>query len=206
VGSTAAARRFSCSRRAFVVPGIGTIHGARASSQGQRELRWGCAVPLADRPQPRHESLVRPPCLNREARQLVAVVRAVEGGVLVDGPGEGAAPERAVGHEPDAQFRAGREDLVLRLTPPQRVLAVWTAATAWTACARRIVVTPASDRPKCLTCAGVCVRGGCRSGLRRHPVPGSEGGCRNGRDRRFSASRTGVVSARVGGGRRSSHQ
>ena len=78
----------------------------------------------ADRPQPLHQRLVRPPGLNREARQLVAVVPAVEGAVLVDGPGEEAAPERAVGHEPDAQFRAGREHLALRLPPPQRVLAL----------------------------------------------------------------------------------
>src|SRR5947208_12908134 len=28
---------------------------------------------------------------------------------------------------------------------------LWTAVTGWTACARRIVFTPASDRPKCLT-------------------------------------------------------
>ena len=28
---------------------------------------------------------------------------------------------------------------------------LWSAVTGWTACARRIVCAPASDRPKCLT-------------------------------------------------------
>src|ERR1700722_17510355 len=88
VSSTAAAPRFSCSRRAFVVPGIGTIHGAWARTQASAS--WAG----------------------------VAVVAAVEGGVLVNGAGEEAAPQRAVGHEPDAQFRAHREHFALRLPPP----------------------------------------------------------------------------------------
>ena len=101
-------------------------HDSRCLGQepGKRKLRWGCALSLTDRPQTVDKSLVRPPRLNREARQLVAIVCAVEGGVLVDGPSEETAPQRAVWHEPYAQLRTDREYLVLRLSPPQRVLAL----------------------------------------------------------------------------------
>ena len=33
----------------------------------------------------------------------------------------------------------------------QSEYSLWSAVTGWTACARRMVCTPASDRPKCLT-------------------------------------------------------
>jgi hypothetical protein len=79
---------------------------------------------LTDRTEALDESPVRLARLDRETWQRVAVVCAIERSALVDGAGEKAAPQRAVGHETDAQLCTGGEHLVLRTPPPQRILAL----------------------------------------------------------------------------------
>src|SRR5271165_1531356 len=60
----------------------------------------------------------------REARHDVAEVVLRERGLVVDRARQEALSERAEGHEADSQLFERRKDLVLRLAPPQRVLAL----------------------------------------------------------------------------------
>src|SRR5271165_7305592 len=60
----------------------------------------------------------------REARHDVAEVVLRERGLVVDRAGQETLSERAEGHEANAQFFERRKDLLFRLAPPQRVLAL----------------------------------------------------------------------------------
>ena len=60
-------------------------------------------------------------------------------------------PSGLYGHEADAEFLEGRYHFLLRGVSHHSEYSLWSAVTGWTACARRIVCTPASERPKCLT-------------------------------------------------------
>src|SRR5262245_27133166 len=60
-------------------------------------------------------------CLRGKARDLVAKVVAVEGGLHVDFAGEKAFAEGAEGDKTDAQFFERGNDLGLGLARPQRV-------------------------------------------------------------------------------------
>ena len=118
-GHVAAGELDGCSAKVFLQPGqLGGSRdrhdpGGLSEEPGQRQLGWGGALSLAGSAQPADQGLVRPARPGREARQFVAVIGAVEGGVLVDSPGEEAAPQRAVRHEPYAQLRADRSTSLL---------------------------------------------------------------------------------------------
>jgi hypothetical protein len=62
----------------------------------------------------------------------------------IDRAGEEAPAERAEGYEPDPEFLERRQQFLLGLAPPEEY-SLCSAVTGWTACARRIVATPASD-------------------------------------------------------------
>ena len=116
---------FSSSRCSFVVPGIGTIHGFCASSQasatcaGVASLRSAIALQQVD------EGAVGPARLGSVKRGTVLRKSPlVELGVLVDRAGEEALAERAERDEADAELLERRQDLLLGLAPPQRVLAL----------------------------------------------------------------------------------
>src|SRR5208337_1234817 len=70
------------------------------------------------------QSLIRFSILWREAGNDVAEVVLVELRLLVDRTGQEAFAERAKGNESDAEFFERRDDLSLRLSPPQRVFAL----------------------------------------------------------------------------------
>ena len=70
------------------------------------------------------EGEVRLECLLLEARQGGADVSLAELGLGGDLTGQEAAPERAEGHEADAELLQGGQDLVLGLAPEEGVLAL----------------------------------------------------------------------------------
>ena len=81
--------------------------------------------PLGDATEEIDEGAV---CLTRvgvgETRDGVSEVRALEGRVLVDRAGEEALAERTERDEANTKFLERRKDLLLRLAPPERVLAL----------------------------------------------------------------------------------
>src|SRR6266481_851303 len=70
------------------------------------------------------EGLVRLASLRSKARDDVAKVLAVEARALVDRTREEALAERAERNEADPQFLKSWQNLLLRLSPPQRVFAL----------------------------------------------------------------------------------
>ena len=119
-----AAPRFSCSRWSFVVPGIGTIHGRLRQQPCQRDLRRRGVLLLGERLQPLDERQIRLPVFLGEPRNHVAEVSRVERRLLVDLAREESFAQRTERHEPDAQLLERRKHFPLRLTPPERVLAL----------------------------------------------------------------------------------
>ena len=124
VSSTSAAAMFSSRRCSLVVPGIGTIHGFWARIQASaicagvapsarrraRVARRTRGSPCA----PRRRS-AEPWCGSRSCSKVVC---------LVDRPGQEALAERAEGNEADPELLERRQDLLLGLAPPQRILAL----------------------------------------------------------------------------------
>src|SRR4249920_1136262 len=90
----------------------------------ERDLRWRRLLLLGERLQPRDKSEVRAPVLLAESRNCVSEVSRIEGSGVVDLAGQKPLAERAERHEADAQLFQGRQDLLLRLAPPQGVLAL----------------------------------------------------------------------------------
>src|SRR5437879_4863505 len=90
----------------------------------QRNLRRGRLLPLRTRREPVDKRLIGLAILGREARDDVPEVGAVEGGLIVDLPGEEPFAEGTEGHEPDAQFLERRQYFAFGFAPPQRVLAL----------------------------------------------------------------------------------
>src|SRR5829696_5589789 len=86
---------------------------------GTRHLLLGC-----DFAEHLDQGLVRLSSLRREARNDVAEVGAVERRVLVDRAREEALAEWAEGDEADPEFLQRRQDLLLGLSPPQRIFAL----------------------------------------------------------------------------------
>src|SRR5215203_1864999 len=86
---------------------------------GTRHLLLGC-----DFAEHLDQGLVRLSSLRREARNDVAEVGAVERGVLVDRAREEALTQRAEGDEADAELLERRQNLLLGLSPPQRIFAL----------------------------------------------------------------------------------
>ena len=112
------------SRRHFVVPGIGTIHGFCASSQASAicaGVAFFCLPMLVEQI---HQRLVRLPRLRREARNDVAEIGAVEFRVLVDRAREEALAQRTEGNEADPELLQRRQHLCFWLSPPQRIFAL----------------------------------------------------------------------------------
>jgi hypothetical protein len=116
----------------------------------ERDLSRGCLLPFCDAAEEFNQRLVRLERLRREARESAAEVSAVELRVFVDLAREKAFAQRAVGNEADSQFLESRYDFLLRSSGPERVFAL-KCGERLDGCARRIVCTPASERPKCFT-------------------------------------------------------
>src|SRR5579864_5439057 len=150
VSATFTAPRFSSKRWSLVVPGIGTIHGFRASSHASAT----CAGVAPLRPAT---------VLTRSTRAMLALRASGEkrgtrfrkslGSNFVFSsilPVRNPAPSGLNGTKPmPNSSKIGRSSAS---GPRQnKEYSLWTAVMGWTACARRIVCTPASDRPKCLT-------------------------------------------------------
>ena len=71
-----------------------------------------------------HQGLVRFPVLFVETGNDVAKIRAIELRVLVDSASEEAFPERAERDKANPQFLKRRQNLALRLSPPERIFAL----------------------------------------------------------------------------------
>ena len=136
---------------------------APAATRARSAPAWrSCASrrPPAGRP-----ALVRGARFGREPRQRAAEVGAVEGRLRVDRAGEEALAERLNGTKPmPSSSSAGSTSRSGSRVHSEYSLC--TAATGCTACARRIVCAPASERPKC--CDLACLRSG-PSPRRRRP-------------------------------------
>ena len=151
VSVTDAAPRFSSRRCGLVVPGIGTIHGFCASSHASA-ICAGVALLASAIARSRSTSAwfaLRASA--REARHGVAEVVAVERRRLVDRAGQEASAERA--ERARSRCRAPRASAASPLSGSRHhsEYSLCSAVTGCTAWARRIVCTPASDSPKCLT-------------------------------------------------------
>ena len=107
------------------MPGIGTIQGLLRQQPGQRDLRGRRSLAVRDRAEQVDQRLVRLPGLGREARDTV-LRKSELSNVVVSSilPVRKPLPKRAERHEADAEFLESRQDLRLRLAPPQRVLAL----------------------------------------------------------------------------------
>jgi len=81
-----------------------------------------CVLLVRDPFEQLDEHSIRSTSLSVEAGTGVTEVAALEGRVLADLPGEEALPERTERHEADAQLFEGRQERVLVLTPPERIL------------------------------------------------------------------------------------
>jgi hypothetical protein len=106
------------------VPGIGTIHGFRASKPGERDLGRRRILPRRDPAEQIHYSLIRFAGLRREARERVAEVGTVERGFFVDLAREEALAQRAERHEANAEFLERRQHFLLGIPRPERVFAL----------------------------------------------------------------------------------
>src|SRR4051794_8269214 len=97
---------------------------AAAQHPCERELAGRAPLLLGDAPHALDEVEVALEVLALEARVVAAEVVLVEVGRAREAAGEEAAPERAVGDEADAELADRRQDLVLGVARPQRVLAL----------------------------------------------------------------------------------
>ena len=150
VSSTATAPMFSSRRPASWCPGL---ERSTASGPAARQARSEQVSPSSVLRSCKqiNQSLIRLPSLRRKARNDVAEVGTVERRVLVDLSREKALPRGLNGTKPiPSSSSVGSNSSSGRRHHSEYSL--WTAVTGWTACARRIVCTPASERPKCLPC------------------------------------------------------
>src|SRR5271170_4494666 len=117
---------------------------------GERNLSRRRLLPFGDVADQIDQGLVSLERLGGEARQPASEVVALEGRFLIHRAGQVALAERAVGTKPipsssstGSVSSSGRRH--------HREYSLWSAVTGWIAWARRIVPTPASESPKCLT-------------------------------------------------------
>jgi len=116
----------------------------------ERNLSWGRILPPGDVAKQIDHCLIRFSSLRRKARDDVAEVGTVECSLLVNLPVRKPLPRGLNGTKPiPSSSRTGITSLSGSLHHSEYSL--WSAVTGWTACARRIVCAPASERPKCLT-------------------------------------------------------
>jgi hypothetical protein len=110
--------RFASAARAPRLSG-----SARSISRRSSGVSSTSAVPIGDPAQQFEEGEVRLSRLwIRQPRDRVAQVVGGELGLLVDRARQQAPAERTEGDEPDAELLERREDLLLGLAPPERVL------------------------------------------------------------------------------------
>ena len=107
-----------------MVPGIGAIQGFCASSHASATCAGVACFCSANALQPVDEGEIGLAILLRKTRHHVPEVGGFERRVLVDRAGEKSLAERTERDESDAQFFQRRQDLLFRLTPPKRVLAL----------------------------------------------------------------------------------
>ena len=124
MSSTSAAALFSSRRCSFVVPGIGTIDGLCARTHAIAICAGVAPFRAATCSSRSTKARFASQSVGVEAGDRAAEVGAVEGRGLVDLPREEALAERAERHEADPELLEGRQDLLLRLAPPERVLAL----------------------------------------------------------------------------------
>ena len=144
-----AAPMFSSMCAICVVPGIGR---STASAPAARPARSGRVSPACARPTffSRSTSARLWGRFSGENGSRPADVAWGEARLGVDGAGQETHAERAPGHEADAQFLAERDNL--SSGPRQSIeYSFCTAVTGSSACARRSVFSPISDRPQCST-------------------------------------------------------
>ena len=91
---------------------------------GDRDLRRGRVLALRDAGEQIYQRLVRLPIILLEARDTIAEIGAVERGLLVDFTRKEAFSERAKGHKSDSELFKRRNNLRLRLSPPEGVFAL----------------------------------------------------------------------------------
>src|SRR5438552_7950383 len=90
----------------------------------ERDLRRCRLLPIRNVPQDMHDGLIRLPRLRREARNDVAEIRVHKRRFLVDRARQEALAEGTEWHKPDAELLQGRQQLFLRASPPQGILAL----------------------------------------------------------------------------------
>ena len=160
-----------------------------ASAPAARRARSAPASPssLRDPAEQVDEGLIGLARLRREPRQRCAEVGAVEVVFSSILPGEKAPAERAV--RARSRCRAPRASAAPPLRAARTTASIRSAAavTGCTACARRIVCAPASERPKCLTLPAGSVPSP-RRPRPRSARPGRRGAGRTDRSRRSSAA------------------
>src|ERR1700723_2707528 len=98
--------------------------GLLSKQPSQRDLCTGHFFPVCHLTQNVYQLLIRLARLLMKAWNYIAEVFTVECCVLVDGSSEEAFAERAERHQADTQFFECRNDLLLRLPPPEGVLAL----------------------------------------------------------------------------------
>ena len=96
--------------------------GLLRQQPSERNLRLRCFFLFRDSSQRIDQCLVRFARFLGKARNDVAEVRLVELRFFRDGSGEEPLAQRAERHKPDTEFFQCRQDLFLRLAPPQRIL------------------------------------------------------------------------------------
>src|SRR5712691_8817789 len=150
VNSISVAARFSSSRCRFVVPGIGTIHGFFASSHASAICAgvafFRSAIPASRSTSARFAfrfSGVKRGTMLRKSELSNVVVSSIF-------PVRKPLPRGLNGTNPiPSSSSAGNSSA--SGSRHHSEYSLWSAVTGWTACARRIVWTPASERPKCFT-------------------------------------------------------
>ena len=95
--------------------------GLLSEQPGECKLRGGRVLACGDFDQEVYQSLVCPPGLRRETRDDISEVRAAEGSVLVDLPGEETFAEGAKRNKANAEFLECWQHGDFRFSPPQRV-------------------------------------------------------------------------------------
>src|SRR6185295_9005483 len=151
VSSTEAAPRFSSRRSSLRVPGIGTIQGFWASSQasaicaGVACLRWAMRVKRSTTAMlaARASAAKRGDILRKSVLLKLVLVSIL--------PVRNPAPSGLNGSKPIPSSSQTASTPLCSTSRVHKEYSLWTAATGWTAWARRIVRALASDNPKCFT-------------------------------------------------------
>ena len=120
----------------------------------QRDLCGSCIPSSSNLVQKIHHRLV---CLTRllsDSRKYCSEVRAFKFGGGVNLPRQESLSKRTPGNKTDPQLLAGWQHLWFRVSRPNRILALNCCDRMDRVCAAN-GLAPASERPKCLTFAGL---------------------------------------------------